>query len=193
MTIASDDEAPLMRRFSKAWIGHYWMQLLIAYGIALAPLAFLHDSWSLRATNCVVVIPAIMLFMHGMAHEVKLCEPCQAKMPLDPAAHAVKRARMLRAIHWLSTPVGGRRRSVSRGLLLFIALLAVGILLPSGPWGSLGDSAMIDGFFYSWILMSRGHQRLQPWCPQCRWGDGGEKEPSPEPAPSPGLVPSGSV
>lgn len=192
MTVASDD-APLMRRFDKAWIGHYWIQLLIAYDIATAPLLFLHSSWFSVATNCVIVIPGILLFMHGLAHEVKLCEPCQTKMPLDPAGHAVKRAKMLRAVHWLWVPVGGRRFSMSRGLLLYLLLFVVGFVLPSGPWWQIGNSAVADGFFYGMIIMSRGHQRLQPWCPQCRWGDGGEEEISPEPAPSHGLVPSGSA
>lgn len=193
MSTTFDDGAPQMRRFSRDWLGHYWIQLLVGFDIVSAPLLWLHHSWFSVVVNCVVVVPATLLLLHGMAHEVKLCEPCAAKTPLDGHGAAVKRARTLRTVHWTAAPVGGRRFSVPRGLLLYVALLASGFVLPSGPWWGVGDSAVIDGVFYGWIVAWRVHQRLQPWCRQCHWGDGGEEEFVPEPDPSRGLVPSGNA
>lgn len=198
MTVAFDDGAPRMRRFRSEWIGHYWLRLMVGYDIVTAPLLWLHGI-TFEAVSVVTVLPAVLLIMHGLRHEVKLCEPCGTKIPLDGQAAAAGRRRTLRAVHWLSRRHGfsmPRLRlsfQANRNTLLILAWVAGSYFLPTGPWWGVLGAIVVDTYFCSTIPLYRIHQRLQPWCPQCHWGDGGDEEISPEPAPSHGLVPSGSA
>lgn len=195
MTTTFDDGVP-MRRFSKDWLGHYWLPLMVGYDLLEAPLFWLHGTvWD--GISTAAVIPVTLLMLHGVRHEVKLCAPCAVKIPLDGHEAARARRRTLRAVHWAARRHGWTMGRLSfrpsRAFLMLLVLVLAGYLLPKGPWWLVGNGIAFDAFFCSMILGNRIHQRLQPWCPQCRWGDGGEAEPSPDPSPSEGLVPAGSA
>lgn len=114
------------------------------------------------------------------AHFGRMCEQCAADVPSDPQAAIERRRWVLRATH--------RIFDSSRALLLFSAAWI-------GSWFAttyliapiVGDITWAAGMLVLPVLAAL-HNPLQPWCPQCRWGDGGDEEVAPDPAP----VPSGT-
>jgi len=122
----------------------------------------------------------IWLWRAQSRHDRSLCITCIRRMPDDPAAAVAKHVRAILVIHLRRVLYLRRTVFVAILVVLFVALLLGGLL-----GGALGGLAVAIGFMFSIVMgwSSEWHRRLQPWCPFCRWGDGGDHESSPTPDP----------
>ncbi|MCW2538790.1 MAG: hypothetical protein JWN95_515 [Frankiales bacterium] len=104
-------------------------------------------------------------------HDRKLCESCAAGIPLNASEQAQRYGRRFRIAH-----LGTNIPVVATYLIVLIGsnwLLTV----PNGRfvWAAI-QSSMI------YLITSHAtHRRLQPWCPVCARGGGGEEPFVPEP------------
>jgi hypothetical protein len=105
-------------------------------------------------------------------HDRRLCETCIAGLPLDPSQRAARYGFRFRTAH-----IGSSRLLVAG----YLAVVVGSNLLP-GTVGRLIWAAAQLSMLYL-VLSYVTHRRLQPWCPQCRNGGGGDPvlhEPTPE-------------
>jgi ABC-type transport system involved in cytochrome c biogenesis permease component len=107
-------------------------------------------------------------------HTSRLCERCIAATPLDPQAAVERRMRWLQLHH-----------ETRWQMLALVPAVALELWLgTSHGWLSIAADLLLICV----ISLSFGseyiHRRLYPWCPMCRWRDGGDHEVSPDvPAP----------
>lgn len=105
-------------------------------------------------------------------HMYALCPVCARKTPIDPAKAVAKKRRALRTLHWFDP----RPRLTKWTPIVLLVLSFM-------PWVG------IPAFFglMSWLAFTGYlvivHMPLQPWCPQCKWNGGGDKEAVPNPDP----------
>lgn len=97
------------------------------------------------------------------AHDRRLCEQCVQAMPLNPAAKATK----LRRRFWMS-----HTGAEPRFLIPYLVLL-IGSNFATTPAGRIGWAIVQLSMIYL-ILSQSTHRKLQPWCPWCRDGGGGQ-------------------
>jgi hypothetical protein len=168
---------PRAARLVSAW-GHAGPQLLcgsilLAIGIALLPppgvLMF-----SVPVTLMAFVVATWFAMRH---HDRRLCEACMATMPLNAAERAIK----LRRRFWMAHTGSERRFLIPYLVVLIGSNFAMGDPVGKTFW-VLMQSSMI--FL---ILSNTTHRRLQPWCPWCSDGGGGQDKSddvAPPPLPS---------
>jgi hypothetical protein len=146
-------------------MGHHANELLMA-SIAGAILLGLHPLPGLLEFTVPVALFAFVIasWLMMRKHDRRLCEPCMAAMPLNPSEDAVKYKRRFWMAHAGSEP---------RFLVPYVALL-VGSNFFTGTIGRIAW-AMIQMSMVYLILSQSSHRRLQPWCPICQGGGGGEK------------------
>jgi hypothetical protein len=97
-------------------------------------------------------------------HDRRLCEPCLASMPLDPARRAQRLGYRFRIAH-----IGSRPGAVAA----YLAVVMGSVALP----GTVGLVIWLAVQF-SLIVAIRSyvtHRRLQPWCPICSADGGGSR------------------
>jgi hypothetical protein len=110
------------------------------------------------------------------AHDRTLCEHCVASMPLNPSEQAVRYKRRF----WMSH-TGAERRFI----VPYLVVLLGSNFFP-GTIGRIAWAVIQASMIYL-ILSYSTHRRLQPWCPWCREGGGGDEiVESPDPVPSRG-------
>lgn len=124
-----------------------------------------------------IVLLAVMATMLAeLRHSRSLCERCAAKTPLDPQTTVQRRARWLRLFHFVnSVPM----------LTALIVLYVAGILLLPSNFDTYLAQAPLYLFWAVGAAANLIHRPLEPWCPQCHWGDGGDEEEVPAPPPVP--------
>jgi len=113
-------------------------------------------------------------------HDRSLCEFCVAGMPINPAEAAIRYRRRLALAH-----LGSHRRIVGAYIVVLLGsnLLILGgppLLRLSGPYVWSGVQATMIYLVLSYTT----HRRLQPWCPQCAGGGGGDHTVEQDPEPS---------
>lgn len=162
------------------WLGHYSTALLLAATAASVADAAMGQpdglvNWILSA----VWVAAIAAFMTDMGrHREHLCERCIAATPLDPQAAVTRWRQVLRLQH--------ERRPM---LALFGVILAwdfaSGSLFRHPPGWVLAVNALVAVIIGASYAITWKHRQLYPWCPFCRWDEGGAHEVSPDvPAPA---------
>lgn len=162
------------------WLGHYSTLLLLA-----AVVSSVADDATGQQQGIVEWIAvgvwslwtAAMLADRGV-HQERLCERCVAASPLDPQAAVDRWKRVLRLHH-------------ARGAMLALLGAVIGWDLTAGalfhhpPVWALAISALASVALGMTYAVTWQHRRLYPWCPFCRWGEGGAEEVSPDvPAPA---------
>jgi len=110
-----------------------------------------------------IIVVVVAAWVAMRRHDRRLCEACMADMPLNPAEQAGKYRRRFWTAHTVSDP---------RFLLPYLAVLLGSNFATSTParigW-ALVQSSML------WLIASHAtHRKLQPWCPWCSDGGGGE-------------------
>jgi hypothetical protein len=148
-----------------ARLGHHATGLLVA-SIAGAIVLGLHPlsgilEFTVPAALFAFVIASWLMMRN---HDRRLCEPCMAAMPLNPSQQAVKYKRRFWMAHAGSEP---------RFLIPYVAVL-VGSNFFTGTIGRIAWAVIQMSMVYL-ILSQSSHRRLQPWCPWCRGGGGGEE------------------
>lgn len=173
----SSDAHPWTSRLRQRW-GHHSPELLItAIGVAIV-LAF-HPVGGLL-TGALVSI-SLMAFVIATwlvlrKHDRGLCEHCMASMPLNPSEQAKRYKRRFWMAH-----TGSERRFIVPYMIVLIA----SNFAQSTP-GRIFWAVMQASMIFL-ILSYATHRRLQPWCPWCSDGGGGDDAVDPvTPNPVPG-------
>lgn len=155
-----------MRRAIVA-VGHY-----SAYALALVALPFVAVTFVVAPGvpgTCAVLL-YVALFACYVAHDGRLCLRCAQTVPVNGPAVAERRDRALRAVHHI------RRRLPWYVAAFFAALAARVVSAVFVEWpraaGGVFLLAVVVAPVSVTILLSTRHDRIQPWCPYCRWGGG---------------------
>ena len=93
-----------------------------------------------------------------------------SSMPLDAAEKATRYERRFWTAHAGSEP---------RYLIPYLVVL-IGSNFLTSPAGRIAWAVIQLSMIYL-IMAQSTHRRLQPWCPQCSGGGGGEEVESPDP------------
>jgi hypothetical protein len=156
------------------FVGHYAPWLLstvvgVLIVLTLVPVVSDYVAWeALLATQLSVVALAVAMF----AHNRKLCARCIASVPLDAAGVASRYGRRFRVAHLFERKLYA---------VVYLTLVLGSGALYGHPIGRYGWAAVQASLVYL-LLVYVTHQRLQPWCPQCRSG-GEEIAVTPTPTP----------
>jgi hypothetical protein len=182
--------SPLMIR-----VGHYStpLQLVLYPLVYLLPVlnsAFLFRKdgptpwWTaVFVAGLVAIVLNLLVSLAALVHDRSLCLLDVQQAPLlDPQGAATRYRRRLRLRH--------SRRAMVLSLvpMLWVILQpSLGPFLPS--WARLAlipvAGAIIAWTIYLSVVCVSTHRRLEPWCPYCHWGDGGDEEVAPQPDPAP--------
>ena len=177
------ENLPWRVRVASRW-GHWGTQILIASIVAAIGLALRPPP----PGNPLALEGPLALFLLVLAswgfmrhHDRRLCEFCMSSLPLDASQVASRYRRRLAVAH-----LGSDLRITVAYLVVLIASSPVLLnthLLPTTTarvvWAAI-QSTMIY-----LVLSYRTHRKLQPWCQQCRGGDGGRDHvDAPDPVPT---------
>lgn len=152
-------------------LGHHANEVLIVSiaGVVVVGLRPLPAPFTF--TGPLVLFGTVILAWLAMRqHDRRLCEQCVAAMPLNPSQEATRYRRRFWVAHTGSEP---------RFLIPYIAVL-VGSNFMTSPAGRIGW-ALIQMTMVYLIASHVTHRRLQPWCPWCSDGGGGEEVPETPP------------
>jgi hypothetical protein len=127
-------------------LGMYPLPGVFSFSVPIALFGFVLLSWFLMRQ-----------------HDRRLCEQCMASMPLNPSEEAVRYKRRFWMAHTGSEP---------RFLIPYLAVL-IGSNFTTTTVGRVGWAIVQLSMIYL-ILAHSTHRRLQPWCPWCSDGGGGE-------------------
>jgi hypothetical protein len=142
--------------------GHYapWLLALVACGlIVLTVVPELSDAVPWPVLLAVLGL-AGYLALAVLAHNRRLCERCIGSVPLDASRVAERYGLRFRVAHLFE------HRSLAVGYLATVLGTA---LLATHPVGRYAWAAAQASLVYL-VFVYVTHQRLQPWCPQCRHG-----------------------
>ena len=151
-------------RVANAW-GHHAAELLSVSILAAIYLGVRPPSGPTAFT----VPIALLVFVLGSwllmrQHDRGLCEKCMSSMPLNAAEAASRYERRFWMAH-----TGSERRF----LIPYLAVL-IGSNFTTTTYGRIGWAVVQLSMVYL-ILSQATHRRLQPWCPWCSDGGGGEE------------------
>lgn len=146
-------------------LGHHASEMLIAAIAGAILLGVFPPPGALSLLVPFVLFGFVLLSWVLMRqHDRRLCESCMSSMPLNPAEQAARYQRRFWVAHTGSEP-----RYLVPYLVLLIgsnfAMSTIGVF----AW------ALIQSSMVFLILSQATHRRLQPWCPWCSGGGGGEK------------------
>jgi hypothetical protein len=145
-------------------IGHRAAELLIiAVGITIViGLRPLPGALMLTVPLAVVLL-VIVAWLAMRRHDRRLCEQCMAAMPLNPAEEASRYRRRFWTAH----------TAFDRRFLVPYLVVLIGSNFATTPVGKIGWAIVQSSMVYL-IASHATHRRLQPWCPWCSDGGGGE-------------------
>jgi hypothetical protein len=130
--------------------------------------------------SLIAALGVMVAMLAETRHARSLCERCAAKTPLDAEAAVAQRRWWLWTFH------------VTNSVPVLVALclvygVAIFLPVPKSVPGFLGMTPL----FVFWAIAAAAnlvHRPLEPWCPQCNWGDGGDEEQVPDPEPVPAAT-----
>lgn len=145
-------------------LGHHANEVLIASIVASVALGLKPLPGLLQLTVPIAVFAVIVLSWILMRqHDRRLCDLCLLSMPLNPSEHAARYGRRFWMAHTGSEP---------RFLVPYLVVLIGSNFATSTP-GRLCWAAVQLSMVYL-IMAYSTHRRLQPWCPWCSEGGGGD-------------------
>jgi hypothetical protein len=174
-----EDPMPGHERRQVMWFGHYSLYAIATVIIGLIVLGIFGrpHGWLTLANVVLTIAWLFILLVAGPHHNRRLCERCAQATPLDPEAAA-------RRWH-LAFMVTHSKVVKFIPLMLVLAVIVVTHGVKGQPlWEYLLNSAILIPVFLVYLTAWQ-HTRLQPWCPFCQWGQGGDHEDAPDvPAPT---------
>ena len=178
-SMSYDSGVPWVGRATSRW-GHWGAPLLIAsIGAAIALCLHPLEAGTPQSVYVPVALLALVIasWLMMRKHDRHLCEHCMAAMPLNAMEQATRYQRRFAVAHAAS----------SRPLLVIYMVILIGsnaLVVVGGTPGRIVWAAIQSSMVY--LLVSyTSHRRLQPWCPWCSDGGGGEEqEDAPEPLPN---------
>lgn len=159
------------------WWGHFAPELLMVSILGVIAVGIHPLPGALTYTGPLALMTFVLAsWLLMRRHDRRLCELCAASMPLNPSALAVRYQRRFWTAH-----TGSQRQY----LLPYLVVL-IGSNFAPGLVGRIFWAAMQSTMIYL-ILSYSTHRRLQPWCPWCSDGGGGDEREDPvTPDPVPG-------
>lgn len=166
-----------------SWWGHHAPHVLIGSIVAcialvLRPLPPGSLASVVAPSGLVAVV--LLSWVSMRRHDRSLCEFCVTAMPINPTEAADRYRRRLALAH-----LGADRRIVAAYLVLLVGSYV--LLLGGSPvlrlCGPYAWSAVQATMIYL-VVSHTTHRRLQPWCPQCQGGGGGDHAVDQDPKPS---------
>ncbi len=151
--------------FSERW-GHHAPQLLnlaIAASILLGVRGSAPSALSLIGSVALLAF-VVLTWLMMRQHDRRLCEPCARSIPLNASEQAARYRRRFATTH-----AGSDLKLVA----LYLAVLVASNLLLTIPHGRWVWAAIQASMMYL-ITSYATHRRLQPWCPWCSDGGGGD-------------------
>ena len=138
--------------------------MLIVSIVAVIAMRLFPPPGVLMLTVPLALVAFVLIsWMMMREHDRQLCEQCAGEMPLDPAA----RAQKLRYRFWMS-----HTGAEPRFLIPYLVVL-VGSNFATSTFGRIGWALIQLSMVYL-VLSQRTHRTLQPWCPWCSEGGGGQ-------------------
>jgi len=145
-------------------LGHHAANMLVGAIVGVVAIQFLPMDPLMALTVSATLFAFVLLcWLLMREHDRRLCEQCALAMPLNPAEEAKRRQRRFWMAHTGSEP---------RFLIPYVVVL-VSSNFATSPIGRLGWALIQLSMIYL-ILAQSTHRRLQPWCPWCSGGGGGE-------------------
>ena len=146
-------------------LGHYASDLLIAsiigtVALGLKPLPGLIGVTAPLALFAVVLMSWLLM----RQHDRRLCEQCMLSMPLNPS----EKANRYRQRFWMA-----HTGSQPKFIVPYLNVLISSNFATSGI-GRIGWAAIQLSMVYL-IMANTTHRKLQPWCPWCKDGGGGDR------------------
>ena len=162
-------------RFNARW-GHFAPQILIvSIGLVIAVGFYPPGPSASLLVGLGLVFFILGTWVMLRAHDRSLCEHCVRDMPLNPSAQAQRYQRRFWMSHTGAEP---------RFVLPYIAVLIGSNFFFAGTVGRIGWALVQASMIYL-ILSYATHRRLQPWCPWCSSGGGGDEvHDAPDPLPN---------
>ena len=162
---------PYSGGLARGW-GHWAPQLLSvailgAIALGVRPVA---PTLLTLLTSLTLLVFVVITWLFMRQHDRRLCERCAASMPLNAAEHAARYSRRFRLAHAGSNP----------WVMVPYLIVLVGSNFLTSPTGRVGWALVQSTMIYL-IMAHCSHRRLQPWCPQCSGGGGGERNNVDEP------------
>jgi hypothetical protein len=152
-------------------LGHHASRLLIASIVAAVLLAATPLPGVFGLTVPLALIGFVLLsWMLMRHHDRRLCEQCVMSMPLNPSEKALRYRRRFWMAHTGAEP---------RFLVPYLLVL-ISSNFATSPIGRIGWAAIQMSMVYL-VLAQSTHRKLQPWCPWCQQGGGGEEVEKPDP------------
>jgi|RhiMethySRZTD1v2_1073278.scaffolds.fasta_scaffold12712_8 hypothetical protein len=146
--------------------GHYAPWFLAALVSGLIVLTLVPEwagvvPWPLLAgVLLAVLVAALYLALCVFAHNRRLCERCVGSVPLDASRVASRYGLRFRVAHLFE------RKALAVAYLATVLGAAVLSTHPVGRYVWAAAQASLIYLLFVYVT----HQRLQPWCPQCRQG-----------------------
>jgi multisubunit Na+/H+ antiporter MnhC subunit len=162
-------------------LGHWASNVLIvsiltAIVIGVCPLPA--GSFVSICVPILVMAVVIASWLKMREHDRRLCEWCAQAIPLNVEAAAARLHRRFAIAH------ASERRWLMGSYIT--VLIASNGLLWLGLYGRIGWAIAQTSVIYL-VVVAGSHRRFQPWCPQCREGNGGrERMAAPDPLPQGG-------
>lgn len=160
-------------------VGHHalWVLLLLIPAVGVLGIAAL-DHARFEVPYALGVLAVLQgLLVHARYHSEVPCMVCARRMPTNGGKSAER-------------PTGKRLLRTWHLTRFFVPLLAAGswVLSWMFPHAWPGRSLLFASavLLVAWLVVSRFHSRLQPWCPWCRDDNGGEEAVDSVPDPSRG-------
>lgn len=161
--MASSAQVPWSERFTDR-LGHHAADILIGSIVAVVVTGLYPLPGLLTFTVPISLFALVLVTWILMRqHDRRLCERCVLAMPLNPSERAVRLRRRFWMAHTGSEP---------RFLIPYLAVLLSSNFATSTV-GRIVWAGMQLSMIYL-ILAQSTHRRLQPWCPWCSGGGGGE-------------------
>jgi hypothetical protein len=166
---------PESGRLARRW-GHYAPESLMVaiVGVIVLKLRPVEDPLASLTIAIGLLTFILCTWLVMRRHDRGLCEHCMASMPLNASEAAVRYQRRF----WLA-----HTGSEMRFVIPYLAVL-IGLGFATTPVGVVAWVLAQTTMIYA-ILAYSTHRRLQPWCPWCSNGGGGQDETvTPDPLPS---------
>jgi hypothetical protein len=146
-------------------LGHHANEILIASIVAVVIVGLQPPPGAFAFTVPIALFAVVLLSWVLMRqHDRRLCEQCLLSMPLNPSEKALRLKRRFWMAHTGSEP-----RFLIPYLVVLISSNFATSMVGRIAWALIQMSMV-------YLIMSQStHRRLQPWCPWCSDGGGGQE------------------
>jgi hypothetical protein len=133
------------------------------FAVVLLPVVPLPDVFTFTLPVALLGF-VILSYLLMRQHDRRLCEACMLSMPLN----AAERASRFKRRFWMAHNLSDAKFMVPYLVVLICSNFATSTTIGRWAW------ALIQLSMVYLVLSYSTHRKLQPWCPWCSGGGGGE-------------------